>query len=348
MGAKPLSPQLIQLQSRQNLSNMARLIDGLYQRANTPETREAIMSMNNALQGIKGGTGTANASVLDVEDLLYKVLSEYNHNLDDNSIAGMDTATISIISQIVSTRKKMNNCRVDADFKRGLKTYLKAHKGIAKKSELKQMYEKDYKQGMEEADNYVKTAKILGQLVKSYQIQTLVMNREAELENLQSQIQDLAAKYKQAKDQTTRDRMNGEYQTLLNRQKSLNVELAQAQNSAANVAQVKDLLEQLETQTKLGNIDNNDIAEVEALSQNVAKGIKKSQTRRQQISEAAGAATSAMDSMLNKMSTQASRGATLDDVILREQSASLDDIAGSASGSVGETAGVPTLDDILN
>lgn len=347
MGAKPLSPEMIQLKSRQNLSDMARLVDGLYQRADSPETREAIMSMNNALQGIRGG-GTMVSSVLDVEDLLYKVLSEYNQNLDGNKTAGMDVATINIINQIVTTRKKMSACNVDADKKRGLKTYLKANKGAGRKSELKQLYEQKYQRGMEEASKYVQNAKLLEQLVKSYQLQTLVMSRQSEMDNLNAQISSLAAQYKQAKDQATRDRMNKQYQMLLNKQKSLNVELAQAQNAAENISQVEDLLSQLKTQANISTIDTISVEEVEALAQSVSKGIKKSTTRHTQISEAAGVAQSAMDKMLESMSTGANRGANLDDYIMQEQVASLDDIAGGATQSAGAAAQMPTLDDLIS
>lgn len=348
--AKPFSPEMIQLQSRQNLSDMARIIDGLYQRANTPETREAVLNMNNALKGIRNGA-TAAQAILEVEELLYKVLNEYNQNLDDNKVEGMDVATISIINQIVATRKKMSACTVDADEKRGLKAYLKANKGAGKKSDLKAAYKKKYERGMAEADSYVQSAKILGQLVNSYRVQTVVLSRQSELNSVAAQIKDLAAKYKAATDQTTRDLLNQQYRTLLNKQQSIQTELAEANMTAENISNVDELLKQLKTQATLREIESGvDVKEIEGLAEQVNDGINAIMKRNEKVNEAMDVARSAGNKLLGKVGAQAARGASLDDVILNEQSASLDGItavSSSSSSSADSSNGIPSLEDIL-
>ncbi|MCI8596170.1 MAG: hypothetical protein HFE35_05080 [Clostridia bacterium] len=341
--AKAFSPEFVREQSRQNLSEMSRIVDKLYDRADNAEAREAIASMSSALQGIRP-TGTVVQTVLDVERLLKKVLLEYNGNLDENKAEGVDAATVKIINQIVSTRKKMCGCTMDADKKRGLKTYLKANKGAGSKKELKLAYEDRYASAMEEASRYVENSKLLEQLVKSYQLQTLEMSKQSELDTLNAEIKKLAAKYKQATDQVARDRMNKEYQTLLNKKKSLDVSLINVKNAQSNVNKVDTLLKQLKDQAEIGAIDNVDIEQLADLSANVAKGLKKMQQRTERAEDAYGAATSAMDSVLNRNSETAGRGATLDDVIMSEQAASLDDIAGGAA--LGAESDIPSLDDI--
>lgn len=340
--AKAFSPEFVREQSRQNLSEMARIVDGLYERADTPAAREAIATMSKALSGIRP-TDQVTQSVLDVEKLLKKVLLEYNSNLDQNKAEGIDTATVSIINEIVSTRKKMCGCTVDADYKRGLKSYLKAHKGSGSKKELKQMYADRYQTAMEEAERYVKGSQILEQLVKSYRLQTLELAKQRELDALNANVQTLAAKYKKATDQAERDRMNREYRTLLDRKKSLDVSLVNVKNAQANVAKVDTLLSQLKDQAEIGAIDNVRAEEVAALSASVVKGLKDAQKRTESIEDAYGAADSAMDNILRRAGETAGRGATLDDVILSEQSASLDDIAGVTAAQSGE---IPSLDDI--
>lgn len=233
---------------------------------------------------------------------------------------------------------------MDADKKRGLKTYLKANKGAGSKKELKLAYEDRYASAMEEASRYVENSKLLEQLVKSYQLQTLEMSKQSELDTLNAEIKKLAAKYKQATDQVARDRMNKEYQTLLNKKKSLDVSLINVKNAQSNVNKVDTLLKQLKDQAEIGAIDNVDIEQLADLSANVAKGLKKMQQRTERAEDAYGAATSAMDSVLNRNSETAGRGATLDDVIMSEQAASLDDIAGGAA--LGAESDIPSLDDI--
>lgn len=342
MGSKALSPDFVRNQSRQNLSDMSRIVDGLYDRADNAEAREAVAVMRNALQSIKP-SGQVVQTVLDVEKLLSKVLREYNANLDQNKADGVDSATISIINQIVSTRKKMNGCNIDLDKKRGLKTYLKANKGMGNKKELKIAYEDRYEQGMEESERYVKSSQLLEQLVKSYQLQTQELAKQKDLDNLNEQIKKLAAKYKQTTDQVARDRLNREYQSLLEQKKSIDVTLINIKNAQSNVAKVDTLLKQIQDQAAIGAVDNTDVEQLADLSKTVSKGLKKMQQRTEQIDDAYGAANSAMDSVLGRTAETANRGASLEDIVLNDQLADLGEIA---SSSAGNSSDIPTLDDI--
>ena len=338
------SPEFVRAQSRQNLSEMSRIVDRLYNRANTPAEREALCAMTNALSDIKPGTGMVPA-VLDVEELLQQVLLDYNSSLDENTAEGIDTSTIEIINKIVGTRKKMYGCNMDADHKRGLKTYLKANKGMGNKKELKLMYEKKYASSMAEVNRYVGQSKTLEQLVKSYQLRLREAQKNAEIEELDGVIQKLAAKYKKSTDQAERDRMNTEYQTLLRKKKALDADLQGIKNALGHVATVEALLGQLTTQSDIENIDNMDIKEFEDLAGKVTDGLKRAQKRNVAFDDAYGAVARATDAALRRSADALRGGETLDSVILKEQAASLDDITDGVSTAHSEAA---TLDDLID
>ena len=337
------SPEFVRAQSRQNLSEMSRIVDRLYNRASTPAEREALCTMTNALADIKPSTGMVPA-VLDVEELLQKVLLDYNASLDENSTEGIDTSTLEIINKIVGTRKKMYGCNMDADHKRGLKTYLKANKGLGNKKELKQMYEKKYASSMAEVNRYVGQSKTLEQLVKTYQLQIREIKKQNEIEELDGVIQKLAAKYKKSTDQAERDRLNTEYQTILRKKKALDADLQGIKNALRNVATVEALLGQLATQTDVENIDNMDVKEFEDLAAKVADGLKRAQKRNVAFDDAYGAVSRATDAALRRSADALRGGDTLDSVILKEQAASLDDITEGAAGTLSDAA---TLDDLI-
>lgn len=334
------SPEFVREQSRQNLSEMSRLIDRLYDRADTPQAREALATMTKAVSGVKP-VGSV-PQVLDVEILLKKVLLDYNANLDENKADGIDNATIDIIRRIVATRNKMSGCTTDADFKRGLKTYIKANKGAGTKKELKAAYDERYKLAMEEVDRYVHEAKTLSQLVKSYQLSTRELTKQRELDELNEHIKSLAAKYKKSTDQAERDRMNTEYQTLLRKKKAIDAALLGYKDALKNVATVESLLGQLRAQADTEAIDDTSVEDVTALSESIVAGIKSASKRNAAIDDAYGAVNAATDNMLKRAGDRLLAGETLDSVVLAEQEASLDDIAG-----VKQAASEPTLDDIV-
>lgn len=337
------SPEFVREQSRQNLGEMSRLIDRLYDRADTPAAREALASMTKALGDVKPTTSVVPA-VLDVEELLKQVLLDYNSNLDSDTAEGIDTATVGIINQIVATRKKMCGCTMDADFKRGFKSYYKANKGTGKKKEIKAAYESRYKSAMVEVDRYVNQSKTLEQLVKSYQLRTRELSKQRELDELTATIKALAAKYKKSTDQAERDRMNTEYQTLLRKKKALDAALLGYKQSLKNVATVEALLGQLGAQNETEAIDNITIEEFNALAGSVTAGIKRASKRHAAFDEAYGAVSSATDNALKRAGESLAGGETLDSVVLSEQDASLDEIAGISGATL---ADAPTLDDLL-
>ncbi len=329
---KAFSPEFVREQSRQNLSEMSRLIDRLYDRADSPAAREAIATMTKALSDVKPTSG-ASPAVLDVEKLLKQVLLDYNANLDDDTAEGIDTSTVRIINQIVATRKKMCGCTMDADYKRGFKSYYKANKRAGTKKELKEAYAERYKEGMAEVERYVTQSRTLEQLVKSYQLRTRELNKQHELDELNATVQKLAAQYKKSTDQSERDRLNTEYNTLLRKKKSLDASLLGYKNSLKNVATVEALLGQLSAQAEAENIDDISLDEFNALAGNVTAGIKRAQKRYDAFDEAYGAVESATDTALRRAGERTNAGATLDSVILSEQGASLDEIAGVSSAS---------------
>ena len=333
------SPEFVREQSRRNLSEMSRLIDALYERADTPVAREAVAMMSKSVSGIKP-VGSV-PSVLDVEALLKQVLSDYNANLDENKAEGIDDATMHMIRELVATRKKMCNCTTDADFKRGFKVYKKANKGLGDKKELKAAYERQYNGAMEEADCYVREAKTLEQLVKSYRLRTRELSKQAELDALNATVQQLAAKYKKSADQAERDRLNAEYQSLLRKKKSLDAALMGYKDALRNVETVESLLGQLASQADVESIDNISVQEFTQLADSVTAGIKKARARNAAFDEAYGAVESATENMLRRSGERNMGGETLDSVILKEQDASLDEIGGVRAATA------DTLDDLL-
>ncbi|MDE6397891.1 MAG: hypothetical protein K2L51_01065 [Clostridiales bacterium] len=335
------SPEFVREQSRQNLSDMARLTDGLYQRADTPEAREALATMSKAVSSLKP-VGSV-PQVLDVESQLKKVLADYNANLDEDRAEGVDKATVSIIGKLVATRKKMSAVTVDADFKRGFKSYRKANKGVGKKKELKAAYEVRYREAMEETDRYVREAKTLDQLVKSYQLRTREMRKQSELAELNAAVQSLAAKYKKSADQAERDRMNAEYQTLLRKKKALDAALMGYKDAQKNVATVEALLSQLSAQEETREIDNIAVEDFTELANAVTAGIKKARGRNAAFDEAYGAVESATDAALRRAGERNAAGETLDSVVLAEINAGLDEVGGTAARNA-----APTLDDIAD
>lgn len=337
------SPETVRNQSRQNLSEMSRIVDDLYSRASTPAEREALCAMDKALKEIKP-KGEMVPAVLDVEDLLHKVLLDYNANLEAEPSEVTDTATIDIINRIVDTRRKMTGCSMDADHKRGLKTYLKANKGMGKKKELKELYERKYATAMAEVDRYVSQSKTLEQLVKSYQLRLREEKKQTEIDTINEQIQKLAAKYKKSSDQAERDRMNTEYQTLLRKKKALDADLLGIKTALRNVATVEALLGQLSGQAEVENIDNMDVKEFEELASKVTEGLKRAQKRSTAFDDAYGAVSRATDSALRRGAEALRGGETLDSVILKEQAASLDDITGENVSLSGDAA---SLDDLI-
>lgn len=335
------SPEFVREQSRQNLGEMSRLLDRLYDRADTPAAREALATMTKALGDIKPTTSVVPA-VLEVEKQLKQVLLDYNSNLDQDTAEGIDTATVGIINRLVATRKKMCGCTMDADFKRGFKSYYKANKGTGSKKEIKAAYTDRYNAAMAEVDRYVNQSKTLDQLVKSYQLRTRELSKQRELDELNATIQKLAAQYKKSKDQAERDRMNTEYQTLLRKKKSIDAALLGYKNSIKNVATVEALLSQLSAQSETEEIDNISLEDFNELAANVTAGLKRAAKRNTAFDEAYGAVDSANDNALKRAGERLGAGETLDSVVLSEQGASLDEIAGA--GSVRSEA---TLDDIL-
>lgn len=336
---KTLSPEFVREQSRQNVSDMARLLDRLYDRADTPEAREVLATMRKSIEGIRPMGGVP--EVLDVESMLKKVLADYNASFDEDKTAGVDQATVRMIKQIVATRRQMDNCAVDADYKRGFKSYKKAHKGLGDKREIKAAYEREYGEKMEEVASYVNRAKKLDQLVKSYQLRTREARKQQELDELNATVQKLAAQYKKSADQAERDRMNAEYQTLLRKKKSLDAALMGYKESLRNVQTVEALLDQLQAQQETERIEAMPLEDFTALAEAVTAGIKKANARNEKFDEAYGAVASATDKMLSRAGSRNAAGETLDSVILREQDRSLDDIAGAERAISGAT-----LDDI--
>ncbi len=333
------SPEFVREQSRQNLSDMSRLVDSLYQRADTPEAREALATMSKAVSSLKP-VGSV-PQVLDVESQIKKVLSDYNANLDADRAEGIDKATVSIIRELVATRKKMCNCTVDADLKRGFKSYAKANKGTGTKKELKAAYTVRYQEAMAEVDGYVREAKTLDQLVKSYRLRTREMGKQRELDELNKTVQTLAARYKKSTDQAERDRLNAEYQTLLRKKNALDAALMGYKDAMRNVETVESLLSQLSAQAETAEIDSISAEDFTALAQSVTAGIKKARGRNAAIDEAYGAVESANQTMLRRAGERMQAGETLDSVILAEQNAGLDAIEGVASAAEAPALAAP-------
>ena len=212
--AKAMSPDAIREQSSQNMGEMSRLIDNLYGRARTEEERKTLSVLSQSIKSIRP-KGIVVPQALDVEEQLRKVLREYNSNFDENKSEGVDRATLDIINKIVSTRQKMCDCTMDMDEKRGLKSYLKAHKGAGSKKELKEAYKKAFASAKEESDNYVRQAQALAQKVGSYKQQMGGFQREsmekevqARLSKAQADFAALGAQFKKSTDRNEQARLN--------------------------------------------------------------------------------------------------------------------------------------------
>lgn len=221
------SPNAVREQSLQNLSEMSRLVDKLYERAKTPAARQSLTEISKALSSIRP-SGIVPPQTLEVENLLREVLREYNQQFDEQKTDDIDEATMKVIREIVATRQKMCDCTMDMDEKRGFKSYYKAHKGEASKKEIKQAYKERYANAKSEADRYVIKANKLRQSVGSYkntmggfEREKLTKEVEAKIAETNAELRQLQVQYRQTTDRAVRARLNRRAGVLAKKEKRI-------------------------------------------------------------------------------------------------------------------------------
>ena len=341
------SPNAVREQSLQNLSEMSRLVDKLYERAKTPAARQSLTEISKALSSIRP-SGIVPPQTLEVENLLREVLRAYNQQFDEQKTDDIAEATMKVIREIVATRQKMCDCTMDMDEKRGFKSYYKAHKGEASKKEIKQAYKERYANAKSEADRYVIKANKLRQSVGSYkntmggfEREKLTKEVEAKIAETNAELRQLQVQYRQTTDRAVRARLNRRAGVLAKKKNALEGALTRIQL----VGDQEDLTEVDAINANLGmQLEQTrayTVGQRQQMQEQVKTDVRKEKKADQQFMEEADA----MDSEWNGL-TDYLEGAN-DDVLgsmqFDDMADELDDVIGSKSASKSEEF---SLDDL--